>query len=201
MNKYVRGSCGFLVGVLKALVLKLERGKKFRLSFPAIVSAGTEISVDKGGELYLGRRFSMRKGSRITVRQGGRLTIGGNFYMNTGCLISTHENITIGDNVEFGPGVLVYDQDHDFRAEGGLAAKKFKTAPVTIGNNVWIGANTVILRGTSIGDNCVVGAGSVIKGTFSPNSLIVQKRYTNVINLETSDISDTNSNSNGEDKV
>ena len=52
----------------------------------------------------------------------------------------------------------------------------FKTSPVIIGNNVWIGANTVILRGTEIGDNCVIGAGCVIKGKYGANSVIVQKR-------------------------
>ena len=66
------------------------------------------------------------------------------------------------------------------RAEGGLAAMKYKTAPVEIGNNVWIGANCVILRGTKIGDNCVVAAGSVIKGEFPANTLIYQKRDTEV---------------------
>ena len=53
---------------------------------------------------------------------------------------------------------------HDYRAEGGVAAMRFKTAPVVIGNNVWIGANTMILRGTTIGDNSVVGGEAVIKG-------------------------------------
>ena len=53
-------------------------------------------------------------------------------------------------------------------------------APIIIGNDCWIGANTVILRGTKIGDNCVVGAGCVLKGVFPTNSVIVQKRQTSV---------------------
>ena len=59
-----------------------------------------------------------------------------------------------------------------------LTAGKFVTAPVTIGDNSWIGCNVVILRGTSIGKNCIVGAGSVLKGTYPDNSVIVQKRQT-----------------------
>ena len=49
---------------------------------------------------------------------------------------------------------------------------------MTIGDNSWIGCNVVILRGTSIGKNCIVGAGSVLKGTYPDNSVIVQKRQT-----------------------
>lgn len=180
MNRYVRGIGYALVGTVKAVVLKIERGSKVSFAFPSLISPSTEVSVDKGGSLFVGRRISMRNGSRLAVRKNGVLKIGANFYMNTGCLISAHESITIGDDVEFGPSVLVYDQDHDFRAEGGLRAKKFKTAPVTIGNNVWIGANTVILRGTEIGDDCVIGAGSIIKGIFPAGSVVVQKRLTEI---------------------
>lgn len=180
MNKYIRGIECAIVGTIKAVVLKIERGSKISFAFPILISPGTEVSVDRGGSLLVGRRISMRKGSRLAVRKNGVLKIGDNFYMNTGCLISAHESITIGNDVEFGPGVLVYDQDHDFRVEGGLRAKKFKTTPVVIGDNVWIGANTIILRGTIIGDNCVIGAGSIIKGTLPPSSIVFQKRTTEI---------------------
>lgn len=53
---------------------------------------------------------------------------------------------------------------------------KFKTSPITIGSNVWIGANTLILRGTHIGDNCVVAGGAVIRGSYPANTVIIQKR-------------------------
>lgn len=185
MNKYARGLGYLIAGVTKMVILKLWRGSKVNIAFPVLISPSTEVSVDKGGVLSIGKRISVRNGSRITVRNNGRLTIGNNFYMNTGCLISAHDSISIGNNVEFGPGVLVYDQDHDFRAEGGLQAKKFKTSPVKIGNNVWIGANSIILRGTTIGDNSVIGAGSIIKGEYASDSVIIQKRETVVISGKT----------------
>ena len=50
------------------------------------------------------------------------------------------------------------------------------TAPVIIGKNCWIGAGTIILKGSQIGDNCVVGAGCVLKGNYADDSLIIQKR-------------------------
>ena len=62
---------------------------------------------------------------------------------------------------------MIYDHDHIFDKETGVDRKKYKVAPVVIGKNCWIGANAVILRGTTIGDNCVVGAGCVLKGNYS----------------------------------
>ena len=50
-----------------------------------------------------------------------------------------------------------------------------------IGDNVWIGANTVILRGSIIDNGCVIGAGSVIKGEYPPDSVVIQKREDTVI--------------------
>lgn len=88
------------------------------------------------------------------------------------------------EGVEFGPGVLIYDHDHQFSAESGVVEKEYKTAPIKIGKNSWIGANTIILRGTEIGKNCVVGAGSVIKGKYGDNCLIYQERITKIKDIE-----------------
>lgn len=99
-------------------------------------------------------------------------------------MLVSHESVTIGDDVEFGPGVLIYDHDHDFRMPGGLAEQKYKTAPIKIGNNVWIGANSVILRGTTIGNNCVVAAGTILHGEYPDDSLIFQEKTTRVRPIE-----------------
>lgn len=181
MNKYVKAVfCVPLAGI-KYAILKLENGKRFKASFPAIMSPLTEVTVEGKSELHIGKKLKMHNGAKIRVRRGGKLEIGKNFGMSNGCVVTAYEHIKIGDNVMLGPNVLIYDQDHDYRAEGGVAAMKFKTAPITIGNNVWIGANTIILRGTTIGDNCVIGGGSVIKGIYPANTLMIQKRETRII--------------------
>ena len=91
-------------------------------------------------------------------------------------MLTCRANIKIGNHVQFSPNVMVYDHDHDFRAAGGVKSMKYRSTPIVIGNNVWIGANTVILRGSCIGNNCVIGAGSVIHGEYEDNSIVIQKR-------------------------
>lgn len=181
MNKYIKAIFCVPFAGIKYAILKLEKGKRFSAAFPAIASPLTEITVEGKSELRIDKKLKMHNGAKIRVRKGGKLEIGKNFGMSNGCVVTAYDHIKIGDNVMLGPNVLIYDQDHDYRAEGGVAAMKFKTAPVVIGNNVWIGANTLILRGTTIGDNSVVGGGTVIKGEYPPNSVIVQKRTTEVI--------------------
>lgn len=178
MNRYIKAAfCVPLAGI-KYAILKLENGKRFNASFPAIMSPLTEVTVEGKSHLCIGRKLKMHNGAKIRVRKGGKLEIGKNFGMSNGCVVTAYNHVKIGDNVMLGPNVLIYDQDHDYRAEGGVAAMKFKTAPVTIGNNVWIGANSVVLRGTVIGNNCVIAAGCIVNSDVPDNTVLVQKRQT-----------------------
>ena len=181
MNKYLKAVfCVPLAGI-KYGILKLERGKNFHGSFPAIVSPLTEITVEKHGKLRIGKNLKMHNGAKIRIRNGATVEIGDNFSMSNGCVLTAYESIKIGDNVMLGPNVLIYDHDHDYRAPGGIAAMKFKTSPVVVGSQTWIGANSIILRGTTLGMGSVVGGGTVVKGIFPDDAVLVQKRTTEVI--------------------
>ncbi len=181
MNKYIHGTICLVIGTTKSIILNCQNGCSIKC--PNLISPRTELTVDNGGYLKVGRMSKIRSGTKIRVRKEGKLIIGHNFGVSNNCVITAYEKIEIGNDVQFGPGVLVYDHDHDFRVPGGLLANRFKTAPIKIGNNVWIGANSIILRGTSIGDNCVIAAGSIVKGEIPANTMAYQKRETNLIQI------------------
>ena len=181
MNKAVRALIHIPCGFFKCTFTKLFHLRTFHMSPVCAISPLTEITLDRGANLSIGKRFRMRDGAKIRVRRGAVLKIGKNVSINSNNMIACHESVEIGDNVQFSPNVQIYDHDHDYRAEGGVADMKYKTSPVKIGNNVWIGANVVILRGTTIGDNCVIGAGAVVKGSYESGSVIVQKRETQIL--------------------
>ena len=183
MNKYVRAAVCVPYGMMKMAWTKLFHFKSFSGSVISLVSPHTEITMDRGAELRIGKNFKMRDGAKIRVRKGAVCIIGNNSSVNSNNIIACHERVEIGDDVQLSPNVQIYDHDHDFRAEGGVKAGRYKTAPVKIGNNVWIGANTVILRGTEIGDNCVIGASCVVKGKIESGSVIVQKRIEEIRRL------------------
>ncbi len=180
MNKYVRAAFILPFSFVKVSFTKLFHFKNFSAPLVCMISPFTEITIDKNAKLSLGKNFKMRDGAKIRIRNGAECVIGDNSSVSINNMIACHEKIIIGDNVQFSPGVQLYDHDHDFRHRDGLKANHFKTSPIIIGNNVWIGANTIILRGTVIGDNCVVGAGSIVKGEFPKDSVIVQKRQTEI---------------------
>jgi maltose O-acetyltransferase len=92
---------------------------------------------------------------------GVHIRIGQNSFVNFGCVFLDCNLINIGEEAQIGPGVHIYTALHPTDAEtrrGGLEAAK----PVNIGRNVWIGGHSVICPGVAIGDDTVIGAGSVV---------------------------------------
>lgn len=92
---------------------------------------------------------------------GYNIEIGENFYSNYNLIILDCAKVLIGDNVMIGPNVSIYTAGHPVHYE--IRNQGYEYAfPVSIGNNVWIGGNAVINPGVSIGDNSVIGSGSVV---------------------------------------
>ena len=77
----------------------------------------------------------------------------------------------------------IFDNDHRFDAINGVSSNH-ATAPITIGKNCWLASNVVILRGTSIGDNCVIGANCVVKGRIPAGSIVTQARELKIRPIE-----------------
>ena len=96
--------------------------------------------------------------------------MGDNFTANYNVTILDIAPVTIGDGCMFGPGVTISAVTHPvnaIRRRGRIAQAK----PVTIGNDVWLGANVLVMPGVTIGDNVVVGAGAVVTRDIPSNSL------------------------------
>jgi maltose O-acetyltransferase len=99
--------------------------------------------------------------SPFSCDYGVNIHIGERGFINYGCVFLDCNVITIGDDAQIGPGVHIYTALHPLDPEtrrGGLEA----AAPVTIGDNVWLGGGCLVCPGVTIGNNSVIGAGSVV---------------------------------------
>ncbi|WP_446787902.1 acyltransferase [Macellibacteroides fermentans] len=184
MKRKINNIISVVFSLIRFLLIKIFHRDRFKFYFIERFSPNTDIYFLGKGSIILGKKVRAHSKVRLRVVGTGKIMIGDNTSINYGCMLTARNLIKIGKGVEFGPNVLIYDHDHDFRAPGGLKANKYKSGEVIIGDNSWIGAGTIILKNTYIGKNCVVGAGCVISGTFPDNTLIVQKRETTIKNIE-----------------
>ena len=92
---------------------------------------------------------------------GTHISVGKNFFANYNCTIIDVAKVTIGDNCQFAPNVSIYTAGHPIHPAVRNTLYEYGIS-VTVGDNVWIGGNSVILPGVHIGSNVVIGAGSVV---------------------------------------
>lgn len=110
--------------------------------------------------------FQFFTGCRIVVSPDATLELGSG-RMNNNCHLLCYSSIKIGHGVAIGEGVKIWDSD----GHSILNADHKMTQPITIGNNVWIGINSTILKGVTIGDGAVIAAGSVVTKDVPPGAL------------------------------
>lgn len=114
----------------------------------------------------------------ITFHYGKHTKIGKDVFINFNLTVQDDAEVTIGDGCDFGPNVTIVTPLHPMLAgerkilenERGERLRLCWAKPVRIGKNCWICANAVILPGVTIGDNCVIGAGSVVTRDIPANS-------------------------------
>ena len=101
---------------------------------------------------------------------GNNIRTGNRFYANFGCVVLDCNRITLGDDVLYGPYVQVYAASHPVDPAIRLTRREL-SAPVTIGDNVWIGGGAIILPGVTIGSGTTIGAGSIVTGDIPENAV------------------------------
>ena len=167
--------------VVPRVLLKLNKipfGKKLRLigwpfifRFPkAKITIGDNVQINSN---FWSNLLGLYQRTIIIARGEGVVKIGDRVGMS-GATIYAHDRIEIGNDCFIGANVKIID--NDFHPIDPIERKTPSTdiphKPVSIGNDVFIGMNSIILKGTVIGNNCVVGAGSVVHGTFEDNCVI-----------------------------
>ena len=143
------------------------------------------IRVTRSSKLTIGRRFhatSRSNKNSIGLSQpviltaygsNSRIIIGDDVGIS-GCSITAYSSIVIGSRVLVGSGALITDNDaHPIHPEGRRYSEKFLSAPVVICDDVFIGARAIILKGVTIGNGAVIGAGAVVTKDVPPYGIAV----------------------------
>lgn len=166
--------------VLGSILLKV-----YRLDHSKVIFFGIpRMYLIKGSRILFGDNVSLiskeyanpvgliRPVTFRTLSETSYISIGDNTGLS-GTLICCQQKIEIGKNVLVGANVTICDTDlHPIAKENRRFSKEnIKVIPINIEDNVWIGMNSVILKGTVIGENSIIGAGSIVSGIIPPNCI------------------------------
>lgn len=158
---------------------KIEYGKGLKLigwpflfRYPmASLKLGKNVAINSS---FFSNLLGLYQRTIIIARGQGRIEIGDNVGIS-GSTIYARERIAIGNYVTVGANTKIMDNDFhplDAEARRNNDFSMLKTEPVEIGDHVFIGCNSIILKGTRLGEGCIVGAGSVVHGIFPPHCVL-----------------------------
>ena len=139
----------------RALFKDFSTGRRVRLG-PAV-----SINVIKGGRLHLADDVFVDANAQLIAQ--GDIKVGPRGFIGRGSVVVSRESILIGADALIAEYVTIRDQDHG-TSESELPYNKqgLPTAPIEIGENVWLGCKVTVLRGVRVGKGCVVGANSLV---------------------------------------
>ena len=161
-------------------IMKIKVGKGLHLfGLPVIVSTNRDGGVEIGTNCHIRSSFlsnlvGLSQRTIICARGNGKIVVGKGVGMS-GATIYARNFIKIGDHCIIGGNVKILDNDFhpaDPEVRRRTPVDNFDSAPIVIGNNVFIGVNSLILKGVTIGDDAVIGAGSVVTKDVPANALV-----------------------------
>ena len=172
-----------LTSFVRVLCYNLLNGGGKSLPLNTKIDRRTRLYSVKGARIIVGPHVTLRSTSKgyhcgmpfactlLADRPGSLISIGNHSRIN-GAYLHAQSSITVGRNSLIAAGVNILDSNGHPLYSADRTTGRDTPSPILIGDNVWIGLNAIILKGTTIGDNSVVSAGSVVQGDFPPNSLI-----------------------------
>lgn len=167
----------YFLGYIKILIYKLCFGRSLKIPKLVKFSHKASLRIRHGGKIILGK-VSIGSGTAIRVTAGAEFSMGNGSGFNSNCIVTCREKILIGNNVLIGSGVSFYDHDHIYKTDKLMKHSGYITAPIIVEDNVWIGANVIILKGVKIESGSVIAAGTVVTKDIPANSLVYNKHDT-----------------------
>ena len=161
-----------LRGLTALLIFKLLYRNKINYDSLPFFGSYLSLSLRGNSNLKLGSKIKGRKRIDFFL-EDGEIIIGDNVFINNDCSLNSRSSIKIGHNCLLGENVKIYDHNHKHDHLTGVKHSEFSKKPIIIGNNCWLGANSVILQGVEIGDGAIIGAGVVVYKNIPAQSVVV----------------------------
>ena len=167
------------------LFILRQRRAGNRVSFSAYLKGHERIALGRGCKIHAdasvdaSRSPGVRLGDKVTLNryayvQGGNggVRLGNGVEINNYSIVNGTGGVDIGDDTLVGPGVRIISYQHRHAAATTIRSQPVDARPIRIGRDCWLGANSIIMAGVSIGDGAVVAAGAVVRADVPPGAIV-----------------------------
>ena len=162
----------YAVLLLRLAAWKLRLRGRLRLDGIAFIGPGCRIEVGPNAVLELGRWSWLGHGCKIRCHEG-RVAFGAKSVMGQECTISAYQSVSIGRECVIADRAMLIDFDHGtVEPDRPIRLQGIYKRDVRVGHNVWIGYGACILRGVTVGDNCVIGTNTVVTKDIPSNAVV-----------------------------
>lgn len=171
--------------------LSFRGGKRISVGEQVVIEGGASLRATGGGRIEIGSQSFIETGARLisegTLTLGEKVTVlkdaeivscgivqlGHRVWIARGSSVGG-KDVCLEDEVILGPGVFVMDGDHEIQAETGrITMHSGVRRPVLIKSNAWLGARSIVLKGVTVGEGAIIGAGSVVTKEVPPHTVAV----------------------------
>ena len=164
LNYELRSHFRRLIIQLRYPSCKIGRGVKIGRNVQFLVTDGASVHIGDG---------TCIKDNCVIIAKYGILTIGTNSFIGWGTIICSNEEVRIGKDCLIGEFVTIRDQNHGAKLiDSPFREQPMHTGPIEISDNVWIGAKSTVLAGSSIATDSIVAAHGVVNSTFESGVII-----------------------------
>jgi acetyltransferase-like isoleucine patch superfamily enzyme len=143
------------------------------------VDGDVPVSTQFDGPVYSAGRIRISLGEHCRLGRGvfletcgGHIRLGSHVRINTGCIVVSYASVEIGNDCLIGEYVSIRDADHGMADDALIRTQPHVSAPIVIGDNVWIARGSVILKGVTIGEGAVVAANSVVNRDVPAGAIV-----------------------------
>jgi acetyltransferase-like isoleucine patch superfamily enzyme len=152
--------------------LKLRWGRRLETDGLCFVGPGVKLEIGRGAVLRLGRWSWIGHGTKIRAHEGV-VEIGAKTVLGQECTISSFQRVSIGREGILADRVMLIDFDHGVvEVDRPIRLQGIYKRDVQVGHNCWVGYGACILRGTTVGDNCVIGTSTVVTKDVPDNAVV-----------------------------
>lgn len=149
--------------------LKLLVNPQIKIGKNSTIKYSSEFKLTDGAKLIIGNNCTIKENSYfLLTKPNPYLQIGDYVGIGRNCYIAIKDHLEIGSYTRIGPNVTILDQDHTYEKSDLIMNQHADIQKVKIGKDVWIGANAIVLKGITIGDGAILGAGSVVTKNIPP---------------------------------